>query len=59
MRLWATPREGRRFLDRSKRKPGMIRKGDDTWDAFHDVGWKWGGTWNNIKDWQHFSATGK
>ena len=56
---YVSPREGRRFLDRSKDKRGMIHKGDEVWTAFRDTGWKWGGTWNHIKDWQHFSATGR
>jgi len=36
----------------------MIRHGDATWEAFAAVGWKWGGDWTSLKDYQHFSANG-
>lgn len=54
-----SPDAGAAFLDRSKDKKGMIHAGDDTVDAFKDIGWEWGGYWANEKDWQHFSANGK
>jgi hypothetical protein len=28
------------------------------WQAFHDAGWIWGGDWNSLKDYMHFSANG-
>jgi hypothetical protein len=27
--------------------------------AFDAIGWGWGGTWSNPKDYQHFSANGR
>jgi D-alanyl-D-alanine carboxypeptidase len=27
--------------------------------AFKRIGWKWGGTFNRVKDYQHFSSTGR
>ena len=27
--------------------------------AFKRIGWKWGGTFNRVKDYQHFSLTGR
>ncbi len=56
---YVSPPEGRPYLDRSRDRPGMIHAHDDVVDAFRRIDWRWGGNWNNIKDWQHFSATGK
>lgn len=47
------------WVDRTRSDPGMIRHGDAAWQAFIDVGWKWGGDWNSLKDYQHFSANGR
>jgi len=54
-----SPPAGAAYTDRSRRTKGMIHHGDDVWDAFRDVGWKWGGDWSGTKDYQHFSATGR
>jgi hypothetical protein len=53
------PAAGARFADRSLEEPGMIHAGDVVVRAFASVGWKWGGSWSSIKDYQHFSATGR
>jgi hypothetical protein len=47
------------YLDRSWRRPGMIRPGGVVVRAFADIGWSWGGAWRTLKDYQHFSATGR
>ncbi len=48
-----------RYVDRSKRLPGMIHAGDPVVAAFASIGWGWGGSWSgNVKDYQHFSASG-
>jgi hypothetical protein len=47
------------WVDRTRSDPGMIRNGDVAWQAFDAVGWKWGGDWNSLKDYQHFSANGR
>ena len=52
------PPAGRRYLDRSKRRPGMVVSGDVVVRAFASIGWRWGGYWTSAKDYQHFSATG-
>jgi hypothetical protein len=36
----------------------MIHAGDPVVRAFRSVGWRWGGNWRSLKDYQHFSATG-
>ena len=54
-----SPRRGRRYLDRSDVRPGMIVDGDIVVRAFRRIGWEWGGHWRTAKDYQHFSATGR
>lgn len=46
------------YLDRSRRAPGMVRRGGPVVRAFARIGWSWGGDYRTLKDWQHFSATG-
>lgn len=47
------------YLDRDRDLPGMIHAGDDTVEAFATIGWGWGGAWTSLKDWQHFSRSGR
>jgi len=47
------------YLDRSRQAPGTIRPGDSVVQAFAEVGWAWGGTWQKSKDYMHFSASGR
>jgi len=54
-----SPRRGRRFLDRSDVRPGMIVEGGVVTRPFHRIGWGWGGDWSSVKDYQHFSANGR
>jgi hypothetical protein len=53
-----SPPAGAAFVDRSQYRKGMIHAGDRVVRAFAAVGWKWGGYWHSLKDYQHFSATG-
>lgn len=52
------PPSARRWADRRLHDVGLIRHGDVVWRAFTSVGWKWGGDWTSLKDYQHFSANG-
>ena len=52
------PPAGKRYLDRSRARPGMAVPGGALVRAFASVGWLWGGRWTGSPDWQHFSATG-
>jgi hypothetical protein len=52
------PPRGKAFLDRTLDEPGMVHAGDEVVRAFRAIGWKWGGAWRSLKDYQHFSATG-
>ena len=47
------------YLDRSRHAPGMIRPGDVVVRAFAAIGWRWGGDWHTLKDYMHFSLTGR
>jgi hypothetical protein len=51
------PPAGRAYLDRSRRRPGMVVARDVVVRAFAAIGWSWGGRWSP-PDYQHFSATG-
>lgn len=46
--------KSRRYLDRSKRLPGMIHDGDLVVRSFAAIGWSWGGHWTGGKDYMHF-----
>jgi len=52
------PPQAAPYADRSRRVKGMIHAGDAAVRAFTAVGWKWGGYWHSLKDYQHFSANG-
>jgi hypothetical protein len=47
------------YVDRSRRRPGMAYEGGVLVRAFDAVGWGWGGRWTSVKDYQHFSASGR
>jgi hypothetical protein len=47
------------YLDRSRRRPGMTHEGGALVRAFDAIGWGWGGRWTSVKDYQHFSASGR
>jgi hypothetical protein len=47
------------YVDRSIHAPGVIHAGDVVVRAFTRIGWGWGGTWQTIKDYMHFSLTGR
>jgi hypothetical protein len=54
----ASPPNGAPYVDRSQQLPGMIHPGDVVVQSFAAIGWGWGGNFNTVKDWQHFSANG-
>lgn len=53
------PAAGRRYLDRSNVRKGMVVRPGPVVRAFARVGWRWGGDWHSAKDYQHFSRTGR
>lgn len=47
------------FGDRAWPRAGMIDADDPVVAAFERIGWRWGGNWNSLKDYQHFSHNGR
>jgi len=46
------------YLNRSRLRPGMVTPAVIA--AFRSIGWGWGGDWTgNVKDYQHFSRSGR
>jgi hypothetical protein len=54
-----SPPNGAKYADRSLREKGMIHRRGVVNRAFQSIGWGWGGNWRSIKDYQHFSLTGR
>ena len=44
------------YLDRAKVRPGMLERGTGPVAAFAAIGWRWGGEWENPRDYMHFIA---
>lgn len=53
------PDAGSAYVDRAAARPGMIRSGDVVVTAFSAEGWTWGGSYSTLKDYQHFSRSGR
>jgi len=53
------PPAGRAYLDRGDVRPGMVDTGGVVERAFASVGWAWGGNFRTLKDYQHFSQSGR
>ena len=53
------PPAGAAYTDRADVRPGMVVDGDVVVGAFGARGWGWGGHWSRVKDYQHFSTTGR
>lgn len=53
------PAAGRGYLDRTRWRKGMIVARGTPVRAFGAVGWGWGGAWRTLKDYQHFSLSGR
>jgi hypothetical protein len=47
------------FRDRSLQRKGMIHAGDIVVRSFAAIDWEWGGHWHTLKDYMHFSLTGR
>lgn len=48
------PVTGRRYADRSKPNKYKIERGDLCYRLFKQHGFRWGGEWRSLKDYQHF-----
>lgn len=47
------------YRNRSRDRTGMIHDGDVVVRSFAAIGWEWGGHWRTLKDYMHFSLTGR
>jgi hypothetical protein len=52
-------RASRPYVERVPCRRGMACPRNILVRAFRDVGWSWGGDWRGVKDYQHFSASGR
>ncbi len=52
--LQVLPPKGAEYVDRQNYHPAMIRPGDVVQTSFADIGWRWGGSFRSIRDYQHF-----
>jgi hypothetical protein len=53
------PPAGGGYLDRGRNATGLIQAGSPAVAAFSAAGWSWGGYWSSLKDYQHFSLSGR
>jgi hypothetical protein len=53
------PERASAYANRGWRRPGMIVPGDVVVRSFAAIGWHWGGDWETLKDWMHFSQSGR
>jgi hypothetical protein len=47
------------YLQRARNRPGMVEANGPVVRAFASIGWEWGGSWTTLKDYQHFSRSGR
>ncbi|MDR1364394.1 MAG: M15 family metallopeptidase [Oscillospiraceae bacterium] len=52
--LRTIPKDLEKYADRTLEEKGMIKIGDDCYNAFTKRFWEWGGSWDNPKDFMHF-----
>jgi hypothetical protein len=53
------PANGRPWTDRTPVRRGMISPNGPVTRAFEAIGWGWGGEYRALKDYQHFSTSGR
>jgi hypothetical protein len=49
----ASPKAGRAYIDRTHKRPGMLRHTSTLVKALRAEAWEWGGLWRSPKDYQH------
>lgn len=49
-----SPANARSYIDRNLKLPEMIYHKDLAYKVFTEYGWKWGGDYKSLKDYQHF-----
>lgn len=53
------PERASSYLDRTRVRAGMVLPDSLAVRAFARIGWSWGGDFQTLKDYQHFTATGR
>lgn len=53
-KVMVLPSVSTKYVDRRGSFPYKIEKGDLVWRLFTSRGFKWGGAWKSVKDYQHF-----
>lgn len=48
------PPEGKKYVNRKLKVPGLITRESACYQIFKQYGWTWGGDWRTVKDYQHF-----
>lgn len=48
------PNNGFPYTNRTRKFNYKIERGDLLWRLFTEHGFRWGGSWRTVKDWQHF-----
>lgn len=48
------PKKGQPYANRTRTFNYKIERGDLLWRLFTEHGFRWGGAWRSLKDWQHF-----
>jgi hypothetical protein len=56
---YVAPEAGRAWVSRSIPTNEVIKANDGWVHTFERYGWKWGGYWTSLKDYQHFSKSGR
>lgn len=56
---YVAPLAGRAWLNRRIAANEVIKPEDGWVHTFAKQGWKWGGSWTTLKDYQHFSKSGR
>lgn len=51
------PSAGAEYADRESDYPYKIEEGDLCYELFIEHGFEWGGSWNSVKDYQHFELS--
>ncbi|MDQ2622455.1 MAG: M15 family metallopeptidase, partial [Actinomycetota bacterium] len=54
-----SPPAGRPYARRKPHRKGMVTPRGAVVRTFAAAGWKWGGNWSGVKDYQHFSTSGR
>lgn len=53
------PKNGAPYTNRVRTFSYKIERGDLLWRLFTERGFRWGGAWRSLKDWQHFEKVKK